>query len=270
MSSLPDPNVTLREARDFVFSSRLGRLALDVNTWPRWPNVLHDVIEIVHQLVQSCHMPEFTDHGLLHLCSLVDRLSWWECPGGSWMIEQLSSEHAGILLLATLIMTENEGNRSTEGTVLTSKVGLSAVSIANSFVEKVTSTSLYFDEFTRTHSVQPRPTSPSDSASLLAGLSATLGPDAGETSPATYDDVDDFNGYNDTVGVDGVGTFHVQCRVRYYDPAGDTVTSSKTWYKLFTVAVTDTVPGTDTHYLQVDGQQVAIQRTVVLSYFNFM
>jgi len=176
---------------------------------------------------------------------------------------------AGVLL-ATLIVTENEGNRSTEETVLTSKIGLNAVSIANSYLEKVTSSSLYFDEYTRSHSAQPRPTNPSDSALVLASLSTTLGPDAGETSPAIFDDVDDYNGYSDTVGVQGVGEFHVLCSVQYYDPLGDTATPSKTWYKIFSVAVTDTVPGTDIHYLQIQGQQIAIRRSVILSYFNFL
>jgi len=67
-----------------------------------------------------------------------------------------------------------------------------------------------------------------------------------------------------------VGMFHVLCRVQYYDPLGDTTTSAKTWYKLFTVAVTDTVPGSSTHYLQVQGQQLAVRRGVILSYFNFL
>ena len=90
MSNLPDPRITLREARDFVFSSLLGRLALDVTVWPQWPRVLHDLIEVVHHLVQSCHMPEFTDHGLPHICSLVDRVSLWESPGGRQLVQQLT------------------------------------------------------------------------------------------------------------------------------------------------------------------------------------
>ena len=174
------------------------------------------------------------------------------------------------MLLATLIVTENTGNLSTEETILTSKVGLNAVSIANSYLEKVTGNSLYFDEYTRNHSIQPRTVSPSDSASLLACLSSPLGPDSSETSPASFDDVDDYNGYNDTVSVQGVGMFHVLCRVQYYDPTADTATSAKTWYKIFTVAVTDTVPGSSTHYLQVQGQQLAVRRSVILSYFNFL
>lgn len=173
-------------------------------------------------------------------------------------------------LLATLMLTENTGNMSTEETVLTSKIGLNAISVANSFIEKVTSNALYFDEYTRTHSVQPRPTSPTDSAALLANLSAPLGPDPGETSPGTFEDVDDYNNYNDTVAVAGVGLFHVVCDVQYYDPSQDTTTSSKTWYKIFTVAVTDTLPGSESHFLQIQGQQIAIRRSVIISYYNFL
>jgi hypothetical protein len=173
-------------------------------------------------------------------------------------------------LLATLMLTENSGNMSTEETVLTSKIGLNAISVANSFIEKVTSSALYFDEYTVTHAVQPRPTSPTDSAALLANLSATLGPEPGESSPTMFEDVDDYNNYSDTVGVEGVGIFHVVCKVRYYDPSGDTTTSTRTWYKLITVAVTDTVPGSDVHFLQIQGEQVAIRRSVVVSYYNFL
>ena len=173
-------------------------------------------------------------------------------------------------LLSMLILTENSGNMSTEETILTSKIGLNAISVANSFIEKVTSSSLYFDEYTRTHAVQPRPTSPADSANLLANLSSPLGPDAGETSIPAFDDVDDYNNYSDTIRVNGVGLFHVVCTVKYYDPLADTTTSSRTWYKAFTVAVTDTVPGSDTHYLQIQGQQIAIRRSVILSYYNFL
>jgi hypothetical protein len=173
-------------------------------------------------------------------------------------------------LLAMLILTENAGNMSTEETILTSKFGLNAVSLANSFIEKATSNSLYFDEYTRSHSVQPRTANPSDSAALLVNLSSPLGPEPGETTLRTFDDIDDFNNYNDTIGVAGVGLFHVQCRVQYYDPIADTTSSTRTWYKIFTVAVTDTVPGSETHYLKVQGQQIAIRRSVVLSYFNFL
>jgi len=30
------------------------------------------------------------------------------------------------------------------------------------------------------------------------------------------------------------------------------------------------VPGSDAHYLQIQGQQIAIRRSVILSYYNFL
>jgi len=103
MFGLPSPDTLLREARDFIFSSRLARNSLADSGLPRWPVALHDLIETIHQLVQSCHMPEFTDHGLPHLCSLVDRLSLWELADGQLLVDRLSSQESALLLLSTLL-----------------------------------------------------------------------------------------------------------------------------------------------------------------------
>lgn len=114
MRDLPDPDISLREARDFIFSSALGRKALSVAGWPNWPIALHDLIEVIHRLVQSCHLQEFTDHGLVHLCSLVDRLSLWECTNGT-LVASLSNEESATLLLAVLLhdlgmLSQNEAD----------------------------------------------------------------------------------------------------------------------------------------------------------------
>jgi len=103
---LPDPEISLRDARDFIFGSLLGRRALccpeiDLRLF------LHDLLDAIYRLVRSCHLPEFTDHGLPHLCSLVDRISRWELrPDDSGRIhlwQELSPDEAAILLIATLI-----------------------------------------------------------------------------------------------------------------------------------------------------------------------
>jgi hypothetical protein len=103
MFGLPNADSILREARDFIFSSQLARRALAGTPLPRWPVALHDLIEAIHFLVQSCHMPEFTDHGLPHLCSLIDRLSRWEYKDGRSLVKQLSERECALLLLATLL-----------------------------------------------------------------------------------------------------------------------------------------------------------------------
>ncbi|MEM6784366.1 MAG: hypothetical protein AAF624_11615 [Bacteroidota bacterium] len=67
----------------------------------------------------------------------------------------------------------------------------------------------------------------------VAGLAAptNLGPEAGEADPATFDDVDDFNGYAFVVSqpvAGGVQDFAVSFVVRYVDPLDFEVGSTTT------------------------------------------
>lgn len=104
---LPDPEISLRDARDFILGSPLARRALFCDH-SCLPVFLHDLLEVVNRLVQSCHLPEFTDHGLPHLCSLIDRVSRWELPPDAMgKIDNLSSKldpnEAATLLIALLV-----------------------------------------------------------------------------------------------------------------------------------------------------------------------
>ena len=95
MRPLPDPNLSLRDASDFIFESELCRGAL-LNPDPRSLAVfLRDLLAEIDRLTLSCHLPEFTDHGLQHLCSLVDRLSHWSPPteeaGSNTAVEKVGS-----------------------------------------------------------------------------------------------------------------------------------------------------------------------------------
>lgn len=107
MRTLPDPEVSLRDASDFIFDSALCRGALRDPHPPSLALLLREVISGIHRLTVSCHLPEFTDHGLGHLCSLVDRLSRWSSdPSGTssqLVVEGLSAEECAVLLLATLL-----------------------------------------------------------------------------------------------------------------------------------------------------------------------
>jgi hypothetical protein len=105
---LPDSDLSLRDASDFIFDSTLGRRAL-IDPHPRELGVfLREIIQSVYRLTVSCQLPEFTDHGLGHLCSLIDRLSRWTVPAPSANpIAVVDSAgfapiDAAILLLATL------------------------------------------------------------------------------------------------------------------------------------------------------------------------
>lgn len=99
---LPDPELTLRDARDFVFNTQLARKAAGT-AWPRFHIALRDLLDAIYRLVQSCHMPEFTDHGLPHICSLIDRICRWGCPDGQDLPDHLDEDLAAVLLVAALV-----------------------------------------------------------------------------------------------------------------------------------------------------------------------
>jgi hypothetical protein len=107
MRVLPDPEISLRDAADFIFDSRLCRRALSDGTPPEFAVLVRDIIAAIYRLTASCHLPEFTDHGLPHLCSLVDRICrWTPAPGRltpQTIIDGLTPDESAVLLLATLL-----------------------------------------------------------------------------------------------------------------------------------------------------------------------
>ncbi len=66
------------------------------------------LLQAISRLERSCNLPEFTDHGLSHLESLVDRISHWTCSaknGPSAVLCDLldvGSSESAVLLLGTL------------------------------------------------------------------------------------------------------------------------------------------------------------------------
>lgn len=62
--------------------------------------------QLIHRLTASCYLPEFTDHGLSHVCSLVERISTWTCEQGTeasqLLVERLSADERATLLMAVL------------------------------------------------------------------------------------------------------------------------------------------------------------------------
>lgn len=107
MRNLPDPEVSLRDASDFIFDSALCRRALGEPRPACLAVFLRDIIAGIHRLTVSCHLPEFTDHGLSHLCSLIDRLSRWSSAGigpvPELVLHGLDRGECSVLLIATLI-----------------------------------------------------------------------------------------------------------------------------------------------------------------------
>ena len=81
---------------------------------------------------------------------------------------------AGIFL-GTLILNENSTNMTTSETLVASQLGINAVSIANSYVERATLPSLAFDEAMLTTAAQPNSI---DSAAKILLLTTILGREA--------------------------------------------------------------------------------------------
>lgn len=173
---------------------------------------------------------------------------------------------AGIFL-GTLILNENTTNMSTSETLIDSQLGLNAVSVANSFVEQISSPALAYDEYLLSN--PPAPT-PADSLARLPLLTTLLGHEAGETAQSLYDDVDDFNGLDTMIVVTSVGNFRVRCSVRYFDPRLGVVVTTPRWFKQVTLTVCDTVPGSTLHYFQFNGEKAEIRKQFLVSYFKFL
>jgi len=107
MRPLPDPDLSLRDASDFIFESELCRVALKAPEPESLAVFLRDLIATIYRLTTSCHLAEFTDHGLNHLCSLVDRLSRWttqhDTAASRLVVKELGPSECAVLLLATLM-----------------------------------------------------------------------------------------------------------------------------------------------------------------------
>jgi hypothetical protein len=171
------------------------------------------------------------------------------------------------LLLNRIMLSEKAVDMTNQENLLPVRLGVAAVSVANSYIDRVTGSALSFDEFTTANAVEPLS---SDSVAKLPSLSASLGRDAGEVNQSQFDDIDDYNGLDTMITVQDVGNFRVRCTLRYFDPTADSTTTSKTWCKQFSVSVTDTIPGSNKSYFVFNGTKAEVKKVVVLSYQRFL
>jgi hypothetical protein len=101
-NNLPDFKNDFRLAVDFIFSTRLCRKALEWSFPGGIANVIRDVLKGIDSLALSCHLPEFTDHSLPHLISLVHRASEWTLLDDGYLVDFLEPSEAALLVLALL------------------------------------------------------------------------------------------------------------------------------------------------------------------------
>ncbi|MHB1688554.1 MAG: hypothetical protein ACYCVH_14470 [Ignavibacteriaceae bacterium] len=132
-----------------------------------------------------------------------------------------------MIILSFISLRFNSAVLNTSTTDLQSKVSLTAFSLADNLLEEIKSKS--FDQAT----VQ----FPTNSLSSLTPPSS-LGPEAGEVYP-NFNDVDDYNGFIDTVAAPYFETYYLTCKVEYVNgDLPDVVSSTQTFDKRVTVTAT--------------------------------
>ena len=133
---------------------------------------------------------------------------------------------AGMILLAIISLRFNSAVTTTSNAETNNKVCLTAFSLADNLIEEIKGKS--FDQTTVDF-----PTT--NTASLTPPSS--LGPDSGEIYPY-YNDIDDYNGFQDTVTAPYFETYYISCSVQYVSADNpDAASSTQTFYKKVTVTV---------------------------------
>lgn len=133
----------------------------------------------------------------------------------------------GAMLLLTLTTINFNSAYLNNSTVeIENKVMMTAFSLADDMIEEIKIRS--FDEKT----VQFTSANPSDLTP-----SSSLGPETGE-SYATFDDIDDFNGYTRSISAPHAENYSIRCRIEYVSStAPDNVSSIQTFYKRAKITV---------------------------------
>lgn len=101
MKEIPDFDIELSQATDYILGCPLAKRAFCRPPFYNFTNIVTDIIYWIDQLADNCHMPEFTNHALPHICSIVKRASEWGESDG-WL-KETSPQEAGYLLIALLI-----------------------------------------------------------------------------------------------------------------------------------------------------------------------
>lgn len=101
MRTIPDFDIELAQASNYIMCSELAHRALEEPPFGSYSNIILCILENIDRLADNCHMPEFTNHALPHICSIVKRASEWGNNDG-WL-RKISPKEAGYLLIALLI-----------------------------------------------------------------------------------------------------------------------------------------------------------------------
>ncbi|OIP56059.1 MAG: hypothetical protein AUK34_12030 [Ignavibacteria bacterium CG2_30_36_16] len=133
---------------------------------------------------------------------------------------------AALVFLSLASLQFNRTALHTQTAEIENKVYLTAFSLADDMIEEIKVKG--FDETT-----VPFPTNITTNLTSLANL----GPDAGETY-GSYDDVDDYNGYEKLISAPHAEDYFISVTVKYVDGDDpDTFSTVQTFYKKVLVTV---------------------------------
>ncbi len=145
--------------------------------------------------------------------------------GSGQMLQTLGA----LVLLSLLVLNANRTVLNNSRIVYTGQYTETALSLAESYLQEITAKA--FDEKAIG---QPSIKDPSK-------FSWTLGPDYGETSAGSFDDVDDYIGYplrlREPVVSDTTTLFKLECAVDYMTDDLSATSAIPTFYKRITVTI---------------------------------
>lgn len=101
VKQIPDFDTELDQSISFIFESEITKKALVRSPFDNFANILLEIIHSIDRLADNCHIAEFTNHAMPHICSIIKRASKWAESDG-W-VKRISSQEAAYLLLALLI-----------------------------------------------------------------------------------------------------------------------------------------------------------------------
>ncbi len=157
-----------------------------------------------------------------------------------------------LTILASVTISANKLVLSQTDLVQGSEAMITGTAIGQAMVEKITVK--YFDQ-------RVLPPLSTDTVSVLTPPSL-LGPDSGEvaTDPTTFNDVDDYNGYRDSVWTPRLGYFWRTCRVYYVtENSPDVNAETQTFLKRIDVTV-------KSPYIGTPGDSIMISKIVSYRY----
>jgi len=134
-----------------------------------------------------------------------------------------------LIILGSLVLTFNRSTQNVNANNYFNTAVIDATASGQSIIESIQTKA--FDEQTVLSAVT--------SAGDLTGV-GSLGPDAGESNPLQFDDIDDYDNYTEVDTFQQFGNFSVSVQVNYvqkYSP--ETISSTPTFIKKIDVTVTN-------------------------------